>query len=57
MMETWNLLLQKLGIARKFTDAAQNQQEYVIDDETLLQMVNHLGFNLKKTDDSEKLLE
>lgn len=50
-------LLEKLGISRKFTDAAQNRKEYVTDDETLLKMVNYLGFSLKSTDESEKLLQ
>ena len=50
-------LIEKLGISRKFTDAAQNRKEYVTDDETLLKMVNYLGFNLKSTDESEKLLQ
>ena len=50
-------LTEKLGIARKFCDAAQNQKEYITDDDTLLKMVNYLGFELKKTEDSEKLLQ
>lgn len=50
-------LVEKLGIARRFFDAAQNQKEYITDDETLLKMVNYLGFELKKPEDSEKLLQ
>ena len=57
MENSFDILLKKLGIARKFTDAAQNQKEYVADDETLRKMVNYLGFDLKNINESEKLLE
>lgn len=57
MRESWNLLLEKLGIAKSYTDAAQNRREYVADDETLLKMVNYLGYKLDKIEDSAKLLE
>ena len=57
MENSFDILLKKLGIARKFTDAAQNQKEYVADDETLRKMVNYLGFELKNINDSEKLLQ
>lgn len=56
MQDSWNLLLNKLGIAKSYTDAAQNRKEYVTDDETLLKIVNYLGFKLDKIEDSEKLL-
>ena len=56
MQNSWNLLLDKLGIAKSYTDAAQNRKEYVADDETLLKMVNYLGFKLNKIEDSDKLL-
>lgn len=56
MQNSWNLLLSKLGIAKSYTDAAQNRKEYVTDDETLLKIVNYLGFKLDKIEDSEKLL-
>ena len=56
MQNSWNLLLDKLGIAKSYTDAAQNRKEYVTDDETLLKMVNYLGFKLDKIEDSDKLL-
>ena len=56
MQDSWNLLLNKLGIAKSYTDAAQNCKEYVTDDETLLKIVNYLGFKLDKIEDSEKLL-
>lgn len=56
MQDSWNLLLNKLGIAKSYTDAAQNRKEYVTEDETLLKIVNYLGFKLDKIEDSEKLL-
>lgn len=56
MQNSWNLLLDRLGIAKSYTDAAQNRREYVTDDETLLKMVNYLGFKLDKIEDSDKLL-
>lgn len=57
MQNTFDNLLQKLGIARTFTDAAQNHKEYHADDETLRKMVNYLGFPLKKIEDSNILLD
>lgn len=57
MNDSFDLLLEKLGIARSFTDAAQNHREYVADDETLRKMVNYLGFTLKSTADSAALLQ
>src|SRR5574344_1561621 len=56
MQNSWDLLLQKLGIAKKFYDGAKNRSEYVVDDEVLRKMVNCLGFNLPKIEDSEALL-
>lgn len=56
-MSNWDLLLEKLGIAQKFTDAVQNQREYVADEQTLRKMVNCLGFKLAKTSDGSDLLE
>ena len=56
MKKSWNLLLEKIGIAKSFFDAAQNRKEYIVDDALLLKMVNYLGYNLKSIDDSEKLL-
>ena len=57
MQEKWNELLQKLGIAKTFSDAARNHKEYVVNDEALLKMVNYLGFSLKDINDSDKLLQ
>lgn len=57
MQDSWGLLLQKLGIARTFYDAAQNQKQYVADDEVLRKMVNYLGYPLKDIADSASLLE
>ena len=56
MQNDWNELLKKIGIAKSYTDAAQNRKEYVTDDETLLKLVNCLGFKLAKIEDSGKLL-
>lgn len=56
MQDSWNELLQRLGIAKSFTDAAQNRRVYEADDDTLLKMVNALGFKLDKKEDSGKLL-
>lgn len=56
MQNDWNLLLEKLGIAKSYTDAAQNSKEYVTDDDTLLKLVNYLGFRLEKIEDSSRLL-
>ena len=57
MNNSWDILLQELGIAKTFSDAAQNQKVYTIDDEVLRKMVNHLGYPLKDIADSDKLLE
>ena len=57
MQSEFDCLLEKLGIARTFTDAAQNHKEYRADDETLRKMVNYLGFPLKDIADSPKLLQ
>lgn len=57
MENSFYTLIDKLGIARKFTDASENRTEYTVDDETLLKMVNYLGFPLKNIADSEKLLQ
>ncbi len=57
MQDSWSLLLQKLGIAKTFYDAAQNQKQYNVDDEVLLKMVNYLGYPLKDIADSAELLE
>lgn len=57
MQNSFDILLEKLGIARTFTDAAQNHKQYQSDDETLRKMVNYLGFPLKKIEDSESLLQ
>lgn len=57
MQNSFDILLEKLGIARTFTDAAQNHKQYHSDDETLRKMVNYLGFSLKKVEDSENLLQ
>lgn len=57
MQGVFDILVEKLGIARSFTDAAQNHKEYRTDDETLRKMVNYLGFPLKDIADSPKLLQ
>ncbi|MBQ8481169.1 MAG: 4-alpha-glucanotransferase [Alphaproteobacteria bacterium] len=57
MQNDFDNLLEKLGIARTFTDAAQNHKEYRADDETLRKMVNYLGFELKNINDSGALLQ
>ena len=57
MNSDFDNLLEKLGIARTFTDAAQNHKEYRADDETLRKMVNYLGFQLKNIADSGNLLQ
>ncbi|MBQ4400478.1 MAG: 4-alpha-glucanotransferase, partial [Alphaproteobacteria bacterium] len=57
MQGAFDILVEKLGIARSFTDAAQNHKEYRTDDETLRKMVNYLGFPLKDVADSPKLLQ
>lgn len=57
MHESFDILLEKLGIARTFVDAAQNHKEYRADDTFLLKMVNYLGFPLRNIDNSEALLQ
>ncbi|MBQ7633568.1 MAG: 4-alpha-glucanotransferase [Alphaproteobacteria bacterium] len=57
MTDCWNELLQKIGIAKTFSDAAQNHKTYTVDDETLQQMINYLGYSLKGKADSEQLLQ
>lgn len=56
MQNSWEKLLNKIGIAKTFEDAAQNHKTYNVDDETLRQMVNYLGFELKDIKESEQLL-
>jgi hypothetical protein len=57
LQNIWDELLQKIGIAKTFSDAAQNHKTYSVDDETLRQMINCLGFSLKDIADSEQLLQ
>lgn len=57
MQNSWNELLQKIGIAKTFSDAAQNHKTYTVDDETLRQMINCLGFPLRDIAESEQLLQ
>ena len=57
MENSWDMLLEKLGIAKSFTDAAHQYMPHIVADETLLKMVNYLGFPLKNISDSEKLLQ
>ncbi len=57
MTDCWNELLQKIGIAKTFSDAAQNHKTYTVDDETLRQMINYLGYSLEDKADSEQLLQ
>ena len=57
MADCWDELLQKIGIARTFSDAAQNHKTYVVDDKTLLQMIRYLGFPLKSKSESKVLLQ
>jgi len=57
LQSAFDILLEKLGIARSFTDAAQNHKEYRASDETLRKMINYLGFSLKNIEDSEALLQ
>ncbi len=56
MQNSWNLLLEKLGVAKRYTDAAQNRREYVTDDDTLLKIINCLGYKMRSIDESDKLL-
>lgn len=57
MTDSWDTLLAKIGIAKTFSDAAQNHKIYTVNDETLRQMVNYLGFKLKDKNESEHLLQ
>ena len=57
MQTDWDKLLEKLGIAKAFCDAVHREHAYTVSDEALLKMVNHLGFPLKKIEDSGMLLE
>ena len=57
MSDDFSLLCEKLGIAQKFYDAAQNHKEYIVDDSILLKMINYLGFPLKNKEQSSILLE
>ena len=57
MSESWDLLLEKLGIAKTFCDAVQKHKQYTVSDDSLLKMVNYLGYPLKKIEDSASLLE
>lgn len=57
MESNWKELLNRLGIAYSFTDAAHQYQPHTVSDETLLKMVNCLGFQLKSVNDSDKLLQ
>lgn len=57
MDDNWNKLLTILGISQSYTDAAHQYQPHIVSDETLLKMVNYLGFPLKNIEDSAKLLE
>ena len=56
MSDSWNLLLDKIGIAKTFNDAGQQHKQYVVDDAVLLKMIKSLGYNITDTADSEKLL-
>ena len=57
MESNWKELLNRLGIAYSFTDAAHQYQPHTVSDETLLKMVNCLGFQLKSVNDSDKILQ
>ena len=57
MSDSWDKLLAKIGIAKTFSDAAQNHKTYTVDDETLVKMINYLGFPLKDKSESERLLQ
>lgn len=57
MQSSWEELLEKIGIAKTFSDAAQNHKTYTVDDETLRQMINCLGFPLKDISESAQLLQ
>ena len=57
MQNTWEKLLEKIGVVKTYEDAAQNHKTYTADDETLRQIVNCLGFELKNIEDSAQLLQ
>ena len=57
MQSSWDKLLQEIGVAKTFCDAAQNHKTYEVADETLQKIVNCLGFPLKNPNESEKLLQ
>lgn len=57
MQNSWEKLLQKIGVAKIFCDAAQNHKTYEVSDEILLKIVNSLGFTIKSPQESEKLLQ
>lgn len=57
MKTDWDKLLEKLGIAKSFTDAVHKEKAYFVSDDDLLKMVNRLGFPLKSTAGSKELLE
>ncbi|MBR6356327.1 MAG: 4-alpha-glucanotransferase [Alphaproteobacteria bacterium] len=57
MQNTWEKLLEKIGVVKTYEDAAQNHKTYTADDETLRQIVNCLGFELKNIDESAQLLQ
>lgn len=54
---SWCELLDKLGIAKCFSDAVKQYDKHIVDDATLLKMVNYLGFPLKNIEQSEQLLQ
>ena len=57
MENNWDKLLQKIGIAKTFSDAIQQDKTYHISDETLCQMINNLGFSFKDKNQCDRMLE
>lgn len=57
MSDNFAELCEKLGVAQKFYDAAQNHKEYVVSDDVLLKMIRCLGFAIKSKDDADVLLK
>lgn len=57
MSDNFAELCEKLGVAQKFYDAAQNHKEYVVSDDVLLKMIRCLGFAIKSKDDAAVLLQ
>ena len=57
MQNSWEELLKKIGVVKTYEDAAQNHKTYTADDDTLLQIINSIGFELKSVNDSEQLLK